>query len=248
MLGDDLLGLRQASPVVLGLHGAGSSVNAHLSNLLLSPVYSGAVTPEQRADIEKSGIREALRMEQGIRAVPPSGFRPLLGFDVHPAVRSLLLFPYLDVDGRWTDHFQVKIFPPPDAATGRPKYLQPKRSGSHLYLVRRALGAVLEPGRELWITEGAKKTCAAASLGLAAVGLSGIQNWRERGSRRLLPDFDRLPLAGRAVRLVPDGDVRTNPAVERGAADLAEALEGRGARARIVLLPIGTKLDDLVAA
>jgi hypothetical protein len=223
-------------------------VNPHL-RFLLSPIYSCALAPAHRADLEKSGIPGALRSEQGIRSVPPSAFADLLGFSAHEAVRSLLLFPYCDATGGWSDHFQVKVFPPPgNTAERAPKYLQPKRSGSRLYFVRRVLPEVLAPEPELWITEGVKKTLAAVTLGLPAVGLSGIENWGERGTRRLLADFDALPMTGRAVRLVPDGDVRTNPRVERAAAGLANALGARGAHVRIVLLPLGTKLDDLVGA
>jgi lysophospholipid acyltransferase (LPLAT)-like uncharacterized protein len=78
-----------------------------------------------------------------------------------------------------------------------------------------------------------------AQLGLTAVGFCGIEGWHRGGSRALLADFDTLRLQGRTVELVPDGDWRTNPAVARGAERLAQALDARGARVRLVMLPGG---------
>ena len=51
-------------------------------------------------------------------------------------------------------------------------------------------------------------------------------------------DFAAIALRGRRVELVPDGDVRTNPAVARGVARFAEALELKGAAVRQRLLPL----------
>ena len=218
-------------------------MNPHL-RALLSPVYDRALAPGHRADlIDKSRISDALRLEQGIQSVPLAMFRPL-GLHVPEAVTSMLLFPYVGIGGAWTGHFQVKYFPP--VADG-PRYSQPKGSGSHLYFVRRTLPAVLNAEVPLLIAEGVKKCLRATEMGCVAVGIQGIENWHEKGTRRLLVDFDAIPLRGRDVRIVPDGDVRVNPRVERGAVDLADALADRGARARIVLLPIGQKLDELAA-
>ena len=213
-------------------------MNPHL-NLLLSAVYAGALAPAHRADLEKSGISDALRMEQGIRSVPPSDFDRLLGFRVPASVTSLMLLPYPDPAGGYVDLFQVKLFPPLVNVAGHPtKYLQPRRSRPSLYFVRRVPPLVMDPAIPLYLCEGAKKALAGAQLGLAAVGFAGIHGWHTRGSRHLLADFARFPLAGRTVEHVPDGDVATNPAVEAGAADFGEALEAAGACPRIVLLPV----------
>jgi hypothetical protein len=99
------------------------------------------------------------------------------------------------------------------------------------------LDAVFTATTVLTIAEGEKKAIAAAQLGLAVVGIAGIHGWHPRGSRTLLADFDDIPLRGRRVDIVPDGDVRVNRMVETGAAELAAALEHRGARVKIVILP-----------
>jgi Domain of unknown function (DUF3854) len=214
-------------------------VNPQLE-FLLSSVYDGALAPAHRADLEKSNITDASRIAQGIRSVPPSDFDRLLGFHVPTAAQSLMLIPYPDPDGGYVDMFQVKLFPALEDGDGHvvTKYLQPRGSAPRLYFVRSVLSAVMDPTVPLYLVEGAKKAIAAAQLGLAAIGFNGIQGWHVRGSRALLEDFARLPLRGRPVKVMADGDVRTNPAVERGAGDLAEAIEARGARARVVLLPV----------
>jgi len=58
-------------------------------------------------------------------------------------------------------------------------------------------------------------------------------------SRALLADFNAIRLAGRIIELTPDGDWRVNPHVARGVRGLADALERRAARVRLVVLPLG---------
>ena len=104
------------------------------------------------------------------------------------------------------------------------------------------LDAACVATERLWLVEGAKKALAVAQLGLAAVGFEGIEGWhRGRAVTTLLADFDLIPLAGRLIELVLDGDVETNSAVQGGAARLADALRARGARPRLVRLPTATE-------
>lgn len=208
-------------------------------DFLLSATYEGNLHPDHLADLEQSGIEEPMRRAQGFRSVPPSDFSRLLGRRVPAAVTSMMLVPFPDFDGAWMDHFQVKLFPALVEADGHAiKYLQPSGRPPRCYLVRRALAAVMDPATPLYLVEGPRKACAAAQFGLAAVGFSGIQGWHVRGSRELLADFDRIPLRGRVVELVPDGDATTNPDVARGAATFGQALVQRGAQTRLVVLPV----------
>ena len=208
---------------------------------LLSPVFLDSLAPTHRIDLEKSGITETTRREQGFRSVPPADFERLLGRSVSAAIRSMLLVPFPAIEpGDWLDHFQVKLFPAlVDEAGHTTKYLQPAGGPPRLYFVRQAVPAVLDPHQRLHLVEGPKKACAAAQLGLAAVGFTGIHGWHRKGLRTLLPDFDRIPLLDRDVDLLPDGDVSTNAHVEQGTAQFAAALEARGAIVQIVLLPVG---------
>ena len=89
----------------------------------------------------------------------------------------------------------------------------------------------------VWLVEGVKKALAVAQLGLPAVGFEGVEAWHEKGTTALLGDFAAIPLTGRTVELMVDGDVRTNPAVRQGVERLADALRARRARPRLVCLP-----------
>jgi len=178
------------------------------------------------------------RLAQGIRSVPPNDFTRLLGFRVNTAVVSLMLLPYPDPAGGYLDMFQTKIFPELTDAKGHTtKYFQPRGSAPHPYFVRSVMPRVMDITVPLYLVEGAKKAIAAAQLGFAAVGFAGIQAWHVRGSYRLLDDFAPIPLVKRRVVICPDGDVQSNPDVEKGAADFAEALEAAGANVQIKLLP-----------
>jgi hypothetical protein len=45
-------------------------------------------------------------------------------------------------------------------------------------------------GGRLFVVEGEKKALACAQLGIAAIGISGIEAWHLKGSRDLIADFD----------------------------------------------------------
>jgi hypothetical protein len=214
---------------------------------LLSPIYSGALAPEHRDDLQKSVTDDTIQLH-GFRSVPPSMIRPLLGWD-SPRIRSAYLLPYPDPlqpdRMAWLDHVVLRLFPPfrPLDAHGQPtrgtiKYAQPKGTPPRLYFPRLGLVKVLsDPDIPLFVVEGQKKSLAVAETGRAAVGIQGIEGWHVAGSRALLPDFDLIPLQGRTVELVPDGDWRTNRNVERGVRRFVDALEQRGAHVRLVVLP-----------
>jgi hypothetical protein len=42
-----------------------------------------------------------------------------------------------------------------------------------------------------------------------------VDGWHAGGEDALMPDFDKVRLEGRVVKVIPDGDVETNPNVER---------------------------------
>jgi hypothetical protein len=205
--------------------------------LLVSRAFDGALAPEHQADLDKLGLSSATVRAALLRSVPPTMLPRLLGFDA-PKVVSALLFPFRSPTGGLMDHVRVKTFPGLTDEQGHSiKYLGPRGAGPRLYFAPATHGRVVQGAEPLWLVEGVKKSLAVAQVGLPAVGFEGIEGWHQRGSRDLLFDFDAIPLTGRTVELLPDGDVQTNPDVARGAARLAEALRRRGARARLVLLP-----------
>jgi hypothetical protein len=205
--------------------------------MLLSKIYDGALAPEHRADLRKSGLTEETIREQYIRSVPPRMIPRLLGAS-WDRVRSALLFPFRAPAGGFMPHVRVKVFPSLTDAEGHAiKYLQPRGTGPRLYFVARCLRRVLDGDEPLWIVEGEKKALAVAQLGKAAIGICGVEGWHPAGYRYLLPDFDALRLADRVVEVVPDGDFQTNPNVRRAIHELGRALAAQGARPRAVILP-----------
>jgi hypothetical protein len=214
-------------------------VNPHLE-FLLSRVFDNALAPEHRADlVAKSGLTDETIAAQFIRSVPPAMIHhaQLLGFDI-PAVHSMLLFPFRAAVGGFMDHVRVKVFPPLTDADGHAiKYLQRRRSSPRLYFVAKCLDVVLHSTEDLWCVEGEKKSLAIAQLGLPSVGLCGVEGWHVGGDEHLLRDFDMIPLEGRRIEILPDGDYRTNLNVERAVRRFAAALRARGARPAVRLLP-----------
>jgi Domain of unknown function (DUF3854) len=207
-------------------------------DLLLSAVYDSnrLSHPLHRADLYKSGLTDAVIATQKFTDVPPAMLTVLLRFNPVKVV-SAYLIPFADPRGGWMSHIRMRVFPAFKNIHGQTvKYLQPPASGVRLYFPVATLPAVLQSGEPLWVIEGEKKSLAVAQLGLPAVGICGIEGWHAAGTRALLPDFDHINLR-RTVKIVPDADVRSNPAVAGATNRFAEALERRGARAQIVMLP-----------
>jgi hypothetical protein len=219
-------------------------MNAHLA-FLMGPVYSGALHPLHLADLRKSTLPDETIKAQGIRSIPPNMIAQLLGFDM-PGVTSAMLFPFADPAGGWMDHVRMKIFPVLTREKGRGsakttetiKYLQPKASGVRLYFPISTMRAVCESMETLWVCEGEKKSLRVAQRDcVPVVALCGVEGWHAGGSDALLADFDHIPLKGRVVKVVPDGDVEDNPNVARAIWRFGAALDRCGALPELVHLP-----------
>lgn len=209
-------------------------------DFLLSSVYDGlaSLNPDHLADLRASGLSDSTILSQSFRTVPPNMISVLLGFDPR-AVRSALLIPFHDPAGSVMPHVRMKIFPPYTDRHGQTvKYLQPPKSGCRLFFPIVSLAALAEGVGPVWLIEGEKKALAGAQLGLTAVGFCGVDSWCRAGSRELIADFDYLRLTGRLVELVPDADFHTKPHVRRSVLRFAAALKARGARVRLVELPV----------
>jgi hypothetical protein len=213
-------------------------MNPHY-DFLLSVIYDhAALHPEHLADLRKSGITDDTIARQKIRTVmPPAIFHHLLGFPIPAAITSMYVLPFFNAGGGLTDHIRVKVFPSLSTKRDTVKYLQPKQSGVRIYFALDVLDKVMDAAETVWLCEGEKKTLSMAQLGLAAIGICGVEGWHEARSRELHPDLATVPLAGRRVKLLPDGDWQTNEAVGRGVLRCARACEARGARTEVVTLP-----------
>lgn len=216
---------------------------------LLSNVYDRSeLHHEHLADLRKSGLSAETIAMHKLRSVPPSMIDQLLGFAA-PKVQSAYIIPFADPHGGWMDHVRMKVFPAITTEKGTIKYLQPRRSGVRIYFPFASLDQALHSDGALYIVEGEKKTLAVAQLGVAAVGIAGVDAWHIAGSRDLHPDFDDVGLRGRIVNVIPDGDVKTKPAVASAVRRLGAALAARGATAKLMHVPAGFKgIDDFLAA
>jgi len=184
--------------------------------------------PLHWADLKKSGLNPSTIWGAEIFSVPPYRISELLGFDP-PSVTSAMAFPYQGVD-----LVRLKIFPPQlDARGHKVKYLQPKGTGVHLFFPAQ-FKARLNQAEKLFIVEGEKKTLRADQEGLCAVGIGGIYGWTKKGGMGLIDDFSSVPLYGREIRVVPDGDFVTNRMVGRGLQELCAELISRGARVKVL--------------
>ena len=80
-------------------------------------------------------------------------------------------------------------------------------------------------GTPLWITEGMKKTDALVSAGIAALGLTGVFNWRNKMGT--LGDWESIPLANRPVVICFDSDAAGNRNVQLAMTRLGAWLKTR---------------------
>ena len=111
---------------------------------------------------------------------------------------------------------------------------------------------IRDVGVPLWITEGVKKVDALVTQGLAAIGLTGVYNWRTtHGS---LGDWEDIPLKGRIVVVCFDADAATNLNVLRAMGRIGRWLKSKGALPQYLIVPseAGGKdvkgVDDYFAA
>lgn len=95
---------------------------------------------------------------------------------------------------------------------------------------------VRDTARPLWITEGVKKADCLAGMGLAAVTLTGVFNWRNK--QGTIGDWEDVPLRGRTVVVCFDSDAAVNRNVMMAMRRLGRWLESKGvAGVRYLVVP-----------
>ena len=136
------------------------------------------------------------------------------------------------------------------------KYEFPKGKSMRLDCPPKCQPLLGDPSVELWITEGQKKADSLASVGLCAISLLGVWNFKgknEFGSSTFLADWDYVGLQGREIRIVFDSDILTKREVRSAIDRLTEHLQRKGAKVTAVYLPHGENgkklgVDDWLAA
>lgn len=157
-----------------------------------------------------------------------------------------LIFWYPNVDG----HCQVRFdtpqdFTEKDRKPRKVRYLKPRGSSNHAYILKPVQEVLSNTEVTLYITEGEKKAAKLTQDGFLTVGLSGVWSWLtitegEEGKRQrgvLLPELQRISWNGRRVYLIWDSDAIDKPDVLKAGERLRATLSKRGAQVYLVPLP-----------
>ena len=153
-----------------------------------------------------------------------------------------LVIPIWSIEDRvWL--YQIRPDQPRSSRGKTVKYETPSGSNLIIDVPRSVREKVLSGTVPLFITEGIRKADAAATHGLACIGLMGVYGWKQQEEF-----WQTIPLDQRIVYIVFDSDIATNINVARAAAGLFALLESMGAKPHVVTLPANgtTKvgLDD----
>ena len=210
--------------------------------------------PHHATLLAASAISPEVAIARGYRSIGRAEAREL-GFKGAQA-RPGLLIPLWRVDGR-PGGYQLRPDEPRLSKDGKPiKYETPRGQANILDVPPTVLHKLGLLGEGAFITEGARKADAIASLGLPAINIAGVYGWRGRnagGGYTVLPDWEEINLKGATWILAFDADVRTNRQVHQALTRLWQWLEWKGAAAVAFLdLPdLGdgkTGVDDFLAA
>lgn len=157
------------------------------------------------------------------------GFKPYVWNrdDAYPG----LLIPMHDATGEARGHqfkpASPRMRPRQDKPPAPVKYESPKGAELMVDVPAVTRERLSTPGQPLWITEGMKKVDSLVSRGVAAVGLTGVFNWRNAmGS---LGDWEDVPIKGRPVVVCFDADANGNRNVQLAMGRLGAWLRTRGA-------------------
>lgn len=210
---------------------------------------SDQLSPEHYSEIVVSSVVDpAVAAARGYRTLTGTGPErdelAALGFapaqierdDAYP----LLLIPMKDAFGAVKGH-QIKPANPRylrDRESNEPrplKYETPKGAMSMVDVPDFTRGKFESEGARLWITEGMKKVDALVSQGAAALGLTGVYNWRSKHAT--LGDWEDIPLRDRTVFVCFDADAAGNRNVQQAMARLGAWLKSKRARPLYIVVP-----------
>lgn len=225
---------------------------------------------QHREYLDARAVAPDIAKERGYRTVKTTGTLLDLGFKPYVPVPGLLIpvmwnneavlhqhradlprnrnqsaIPACYDDDVWDD----------EPAEAKPvKFERPEGLGSRLDCHPRMTPSLSDTSVPLFITEGIVKGDALTSVGLCAVAVLGVDNWRGTlpdGTKGVLPDWNDVALDERDVYLAYDADVMTKDGVARARQNLTTMLSRRGARVRWVFLPDPEKktgVDDYLAS
>jgi len=208
--------------------------------------------------LKRSGISDTAIRQRGYRtlfiAKESRSLLKALGFSSTQIRLPALLIPLYASNGVITS---CQIRPDePRLREGKPvKYETPFHAQNVLDIHPASQKQIPNPEEPLFVTEGIKKGDSLASLGLTAISLTGVWNWRGRnaqGGSVALPDWENVAIKGREILIIFDSDAAANDSVLRAEKRLAQFLESRGGNVKILRVPPGiggakVGIDDFIA-
>ena len=195
------------------------------------------LSDSHQQQLKESAIAEEVAVARGYRTIR---HRSEVPDDFANWQRRLgLLVPTHSPD-RVTCGHQLRPNKPIHRKNGNaPRYETPAGSRITLDVNPLMLEEVRHGVGDLWLTEGCKKVDSLTSRSLPTVGIIGVWNFAEPGSKGKtpLPCWDHVQLRGRRVIIVYDADARTNANVQEALRRLVAMLEKLGAVVLVVYLP-----------
>ena len=191
-------------------------------------------SPQLRQELLNSAIPEHFHNQLGYRSVTAKEAFELVGHN-----RSGWVVPFKDPEGK---HFLTRKGKPfyrlkPDE--GEIKYLSPSEEGCRPYFSPLLELKHFASGRDIFITEGEKKSDCLVAHGFPAIGLSGVWCWKDHrsGGSKMLPELIDFNWKRRNVFVVFDSDILDKLSVKDAYKSLKTALEELGATVKIIPLP-----------
>ena len=214
------------------------------------------LTPNHYAMLKASAISDEVIEARGYRSIGIAEAREI-GWSGRFACCGSLI-PLHRVDGV-IGGYQLRPDDPPLGRNGKPaRYITLRGQRNMLDVPPTVLDELHKARQEqqaIFITEGAKKGDALASLGIACITLTGVYNWRGKdadGVYAPLPDWEEVNIRGSLFVIAYDSDSLTNYQVYNAMRRLKRWLEFKQAHhVGILTLPnqgaekIG--VDDFIA-
>lgn len=190
-----------------------------------------AFHPDHTIELKvKSGLTDETIQMMGVYSVPPADIGKILGF-TPSKMTSALAFPYPGCDG----FIRVKTFPPFEDKNGHLiKYLQPKGSVTHLYILPVVEKVLKDSSVPIAIAEGEKKTGALLQIGILTVGVAGIWSWVNGNTHEPIQEINQIAWVDREVTFYFDSDIWHRPDLLKAVYALGKELEERGALVKVV--------------
>ena len=212
--------------------------------------------PQHQEMLEASAISLDVASARGYKSMGSRYDQPelmALGFSKAQARIPGLLIPLYGINGDVAGH-QYRPDTPRMKEGKAIKYETPKGQRNILDIPPTVRDAVRSARQAFFVTEGARKADAQASLSIPAINISGVWGWRgknEDGGYTALSDWEDISIKGNIFVLAFDSDILTKPQVHQAISRLKAFLEGRGAaKVRVLILPQSlsgkTGVDDFI--